>query len=141
MNLTNEIIKAILARDHTAECLIIRGNVPSSKNSRVFSVKLKKSFKNKLCQEWEKSATKQIFDWKILNKIKEPLEGLNLVSFHFVRDSRRKFDYHNACQIVFDILVECGVLVDDSADYAVPFFEGYEVDKKRAGVVVEFSKL
>lgn len=140
MNIRNRILKALSEESGNLK-ISLSGNVPSSKNSRIFNVKLKKSFKNKRCQEWEKSATKQIVDWKILNKIRAPLDGLNLVSFYFVRKTCHEFDYHNACQIVFDLLVECSVIVDDSSVYVVPFFDGYEVDKKRAGVVVEFLKL
>lgn len=56
------------------------------------------------------------------------------VGLFFVRDSKRKFDFINACQIVADMMVEEGWIEDDNADFFTPVFLGYSVDKKNAGV-------
>jgi hypothetical protein len=64
------------------------------------------------------------------------------LGLHFVRDSKRQFDFINACQIVFDLLVAHGVLPDDNMDYLIPIplsMDGkfYSVDKVNPGVWVE----
>ena len=62
-----------------------------------------------------------------------------VVKFHFVRDSRRKFDFHNAVQIIADLLVAHGFLEDDNMDYFIPMpmYSGgrwYTVNPEEPGV-------
>lgn len=62
-----------------------------------------------------------------------------VVRIHFVRDSMRKFDFHNAVHIIADLLVAHGFLEDDNMDFFIPvpmLSDGhwYSVDKKRPGV-------
>lgn len=64
------------------------------------------------------------------------------VKFFFVRDSRRKFDFHNAVQIIADLLVAHGFLKDDNMDCFIPIpmcsnGEWYRVDKNGAGVYLK----
>lgn len=61
------------------------------------------------------------------------------VKFFFVRDSRRKFDFHNAVQIIADLLVAHGFIPDDNMDCFVPYpmmsnGQDYAVDPKKPGV-------
>ena len=61
-----------------------------------------------------------------------------IVGFHFVRDSRRKFDFHNAVQIIADLLVAHSCIEDDNMDYFIPVpmrIDGnwYSVDKEKPG--------
>ncbi len=61
------------------------------------------------------------------------------VKFFFVRDSRRKFDFHNAVQIIADLLVAHGFIPDDNMDCFVPYpmmSNGldYDVDPDNPGV-------
>jgi len=63
------------------------------------------------------------------------------VRFHFVRDSRRKFDFINAVQILADLFVAHGFLVDDDMDHFLPeplflYSEAYSIDKQKPGVWV-----
>jgi len=44
------------------------------------------------------------------------------------RRTRQRFDYTNICQNLFDCMVKCRLLPDDSADQLLPVFEPYEVD-------------
>ncbi len=65
-----------------------------------------------------------------------------IVKFHFVRDSNRKFDFHNAVQIVADLLVAHGFIDDDNMDYFIPVpmrsgGKWYSVDKKNPGVYLK----
>ncbi len=61
-----------------------------------------------------------------------------IVGFHFVRDSKRKFDIINAMQIICDLLVAHGFIEDDNMDYFIPvpmIMDGkwYSVDKLNPG--------
>ena len=64
-----------------------------------------------------------------------------IVQFHFVRDTRRKFDFHNAVQIIADLLVAHGCIADDDMDHFLPeplWMDGkaYSIDKQKPGVWV-----
>ena len=59
------------------------------------------------------------------------------IELYFIRDSKRKFDYINAAQIVFDLMQEYGYIEDDDSTNIIPVFKGFEVDKSRAGVEIE----
>jgi hypothetical protein len=64
-----------------------------------------------------------------------------IVKFHFVRDSKRRFDFHNVVQIVADLLVAHRFIEDDNMDYFLPvpmMLDGkwYTVDKLKPGVYV-----
>jgi hypothetical protein len=43
------------------------------------------------------------------------------IGFHFVRNSRHKFDFHNAVHILSDLMAAYGFIHDDSCDYFVPY--------------------
>ena len=53
----------------------------------------------------------------------------------FIRDSRRDFDYINACQLPCDLMVKYNWIPDDSMKYITPVFEGYSVDKENTGII------
>lgn len=121
--------------------IFIPGNTPSSKNSKQFvTLKTGKTLliKSKTAQSYIKNSK---VDW-ILNKrtFLKMLEGKEKpyrVELFFIRDSRRKFDYINAAQIIFDLMQEYGYIEDDDSRNIVPIFKGFEVDKNRAGVEIE----
>jgi hypothetical protein len=115
--------------------IFIPGNVPSSKNSRLWTGKFLIS--SPTTQRYKK-ATEHYFlvykkSYKKLFGNKYPIQ----VGLYFVRDSKRRFDYINACQIIADLMVKYDWLPDDSADYFVPVFLGYHIDKKNAGVIIK----
>ena len=61
------------------------------------------------------------------------------VKLFFIRNTRRKFDFHNAVQIIADLLVAHGYLEDDNMDCFIPMpmMSGgrwYWVDKNKPGV-------
>ena len=58
------------------------------------------------------------------------------IELFFIRDSRRRFDYINAAQIIFDLMQEYGYIEDDNSTNIIPVFSGFEVDKARAGVEI-----
>ncbi len=64
------------------------------------------------------------------------------IKFYFVRDSKRKFDFHNTVQIIADLLVAHGFIEDDNMDCFIPYpmmsmGTYYRVDKNNPGVYLE----
>ena len=121
--------------------IFISGNTPSSKNSKQF-VTLKNGKKLLLNSKIvRKYIDKSEMDWRF-NKTEffKMLKGKNKpykIELYFIRDSRRKFDYINAAQIIFDLMQEYGYIEDDDSTNIIPIFKGFEVDKGRAGVKIE----
>ncbi|MHB9304171.1 hypothetical protein ACW0S0_04620 [Fusobacterium polymorphum] len=120
--------------------IFISGNTPSSKNSKQF-VTLKNGKKLLLNSKIvRKYIDKSEMDW-IFNKTEffKMLKGKNKpykIELYFIRDSRRKFDYINAAQIIFDLMQEYGYIEDDDSTNVIPVFKGFEVDKARTGVEI-----
>lgn len=126
--------------------IFIAGNTPSSKNSkRIITITSKKTEKKTTrlinSEVTEKYIKNSKADWLInKNKFFKMLKGKEKpykIELYFIRDSRRKFDYINAAQIVFDLMQEYGYIEDDDSQNIIPVFKGFEVDKVRAGVEIE----
>ncbi len=66
------------------------------------------------------------------------------VEMYFVRNSRRKFDFHNAIQVVADLMVEHLWIEDDNINEILisppSTGLGYHVDKNNPGVIIILSK-
>ena len=126
--------------------IFITGNTPSSKNSkRIITITSKKTGKKttKLINSevTEKYIKNSKADW-VLNKrnFLKMLVGKEKpyrIELYFIRDSRRRFDYINAAQIIFDLMQEYSYIEDDDSTNIIPIFKGFEVDKARAGVEIE----
>lgn len=126
--------------------IFIAGNTPSSKNSkRIITITNKKTGKKTTrlinSEVTEKYIKNSKADWiinknKFLSMVKNKSKPYKIELF-FIRDSRRKFDYINAAQIVFDLMQEYGYIEDDDSTNVIPIFKGFEVDKARAGVEIE----
>lgn len=120
--------------------IFIKGKTPSSKNSKQF-VTLKNGKKLLLNSKIvRKYIDKSEMDW-IFNKTEffKMLKGKNKpykIELYFIRDSKRKFDYINAAQIVFDLMQHYGYIEDDDSTNIIPIFKGFEVDKAKAGVEI-----
>jgi hypothetical protein len=138
------------------EMIFIPGNVPSSKNSRVAtskgvfhsrtvskylrSIGVKSySMRYRSVDEYRQRAN--VFRLSVgsyFDKIRYPA----ILGFHFVRNTRRQFDFHNVCQVICDLLVAHRYLMDDSMDYLIPvprMVDGrwYSIDKINPGVFLE----
>ncbi|WP_338950126.1 hypothetical protein KSU05_02345 [Fusobacterium nucleatum] len=121
--------------------IFIAGNTPSSKNSKQF-VTLKSGktllINSKTVQKYIKESKA---DWIVnKNEFLKMLKGKEKpykVELFFIRDSKRKFDYINAAQIIFDLMQEYGYIQDDDSTNVIPIFKGYKVDKNGAGVEIE----
>ena len=141
------------------ELIFIPGNVPSSKNSRIntkhgsFASKTVKTYLNSLGIQSYSSSKKLVKGYvnkpNLIENLREdflkqtsgkqlPLE----IGFHFVRDSRRKFDFHNIVQVVLDLLTASDFIIDDNMDCVIPFalkIDGkfYNVNKENCGVWIK----
>ena len=120
--------------------IFISGNAPSSKNSNQFvTLKTGKTLliNSKIVQKYIKESKA---DWLINKneffKMLKDKEKPYKVELYFIRDSKRKFDYINAAQIVFDLMQHYGYIEDDDSQNIIPVFKGFEVDKARAGVEI-----
>lgn len=139
--------------------IFIPGNVPSSKNSRIntkhgsFASKTVKSYLNDLGIQSYSSSKKLVKGYvnkpNLIENLREdflnqtsgkqlPLE----IGFHFVRNSKRKFDFHNIVQVVLDLMTAHDIIEDDNMDCAIPFAlkieQGfYSVDKNNPGVYIK----
>ena len=126
--------------------IFIAGNTPSSKNSkRIITITNKKTGKKTTrlinSEVTEKYIKSSKVDWLVnKNEFLKMLKGKEKpyrIELYFIRDSRRKFDYINAAQIIFDLMQEYGYIEDDDSQNIIPVFKGFEVDKARAGVEIE----
>lgn len=121
--------------------IFIAGNTPSSKNSKQF-VTLKNGKKlllnSKIVRKYIDISE---MDWRFNKteffKMLKGKEKPYKIELYFIRDSKRKFDYINAAQIVFDLMQHYGYIEDDDSQNIIPVFKGFEVDKSRAGVEIE----
>lgn len=139
--------------------IFIKGNVPSSKNSRIntqngsFASKTVKAYLNSLGIQSYSSSKKLVKGYvnkpNLIENLREdflkqtsgkqlPLE----IGFHFVRDSKRKFDFHNIVQVILDLLTAHDFIIDDNMDCAIPFAlkidnKFYSVDKECPGVWIK----
>ena len=126
--------------------IFIAGNTPSSKNSKRIITSTNKKTGKKTTRLINSEVTEKYIktsktDW-ILNKrnflkMLENKEKPYKIELFFIRDSRRRFDYINAAQIIFDLMQEYRYIEDDDSQNIIPVFKGFEVDKVRAGVEIE----
>jgi hypothetical protein len=120
--------------------IFIEGNVPSSKNSRVWTGRF--SVESKRVQQYRRETKGQFLENKelFLSMIKNK-EKPYLIGFHFVRGNRHKWDFCNMLQIVQDLFVENGYVDDDNCDemFPIPYIRNgryYSVDKLHCGVYI-----
>ena len=120
--------------------IFIKGNTPSSKNSKQFvtlkngktmllNSKTVQNYIKKSKVDWIKNKTEFL---KMLENKEKPYR----VELYFIRDTRKRFDYINAAQIIFDLMQEYEYIEDDDSTNVTPVFKGFEVDKARAGVEI-----
>jgi len=112
-------------------------NTPSSKNNKQWTgkflvwSKLAQKYRKDTKQYWIEQGEK--FRQECNFHHTYPLK----VSFKFIRNSRRRFDYVNPLQTILDLMVEHNWLLDDNADIILPVFEPYEYDKDNPGVWIK----
>lgn len=115
--------------------IFVSGNVPSSKNSKQWTGRM--LIDSKASREYRKDTEEywSLFRQSFLDMFYEHEQPWK-VGLYFVRKSKHKFDYINACQIIADLMTEYGWIIDDNADFFVPVFLGYRHDKHNSGVYI-----
>jgi len=138
--------------------LFIPGNTPSSKNSKVatsrgvFSSPIVSRYLRSLGIQTFSSSKKTVkgyVDKDRPNPFKKAFEEANwikpteqvVIGFHFVRKSKHKFDFINACQLVHDLMVAHDLIEDDNMNYLIPIpfkmdDEWFRYDKENPGVFI-----
>jgi hypothetical protein len=127
--------------------IFIPGNVASSKNSRVFNIKARRSFSSKQTQRYIKNS--QFFWNRYRGEFKKLIENCDkpyMIGFHFVRDSKRLYDFVNPVQTVQDIMKSSGWIEDDNVEimYPAPLkVNGHYTtyDKNNPGVYIDLIKI
>ncbi|NBO98830.1 MAG: hypothetical protein EBU90_01710 [Proteobacteria bacterium] len=118
---------------------IFHGNIPSLKNTKGISIRKGRAFMHSSdrVSEWEsKNETSfSVFRNKFLKTI-ETLDRPYNLHLYFIRDQNRKFDYHNACHLILDLLTKYNWIEDDNSSIIVPVFEGHHVSKNQASVII-----
>lgn len=108
---------------------IIKGNVLSSKNNRMWTGKY--SIPSKQYIEYKKQAIPQFeaIKQEFLEAIKDKPKPIH-IDFYYYRWTKHKADAHNLCQGPLDIMTELGLIEDDNMDEILVSFSGYEIVKK-----------
>lgn len=152
------------------ELIWIPYNTPALKNSKVktgrgiFSSPTVKKYLRKLGIQSYSSSKKIVKGYVTrpneFEKLREQFEKslLNkgfpvLICFHFVRDSKRLFDFGNATEIVFDLLTAHDIIPDDNVSFIFPSImtvdgilpneenirklEWYSINKEQSGVWIK----
>lgn len=140
--------------------VFIKGQIPSSKNSKVATSK--GVFHSKTVTKWLREqgiqhysvSKKQVTLYKTkpcifpVNDLKELFKDVQYpyeVGLHFVRNSKTKFDFHNISQIVFDLMVAFDIIEDDNMDCIIPYVHRidnkyYSINKDNPGVWIIVKK-
>lgn len=136
--------KTLLNGEVRHSSIFIPINTPSLKNSKMWTGR--RLIASKTVLSYIK-ATQQDYtnNRDIWLKMIEGKEKPFIVGFHFIRKSKHKFDFINACQIVQDLMVKNNWIEDDNMDELIPaclFIEednqlyGYTYDKENPGVLI-----
>lgn len=122
--------------------IFIEGNVPSSKNSRNFNIKARRSFPSKYTSSYiRKTLTQWTENKGVFNEMIQGLSKPYRIGLFFVRDSKRRFDANNASQILTDLMKKNGWIEDDNMNEVWPVFLGFEINKEKPGVYISVLDL
>jgi hypothetical protein len=97
--------------------LELTGSIPSKKNSKVFSMRLKRLFPSGKYQQWHKHAENEILHQKYElahnQHFKFPLMKCDSVTVTLYYGDMRRSDNSNKVESVHDLLVDAGILPGD----------------------------
>lgn len=133
--------------------VFLQGNIPSLKNSKEIQIFKKwipdpNTPGSKILKQFNRLAPSKTVETYLKNfeyvYMQNKVDIMNLfgkdkiwhVGLYFVRDSKRKFDFNNASQIIQDLFVKYGYLEDDNMDFLRPYPLGYHVNPDKPGVLI-----
>lgn len=126
--------------------IIIEQQLISSKNSKeIYKPKETNRFivgKNKRALESEKNLILELSLKK--KQFQNELKGISFptyILFKIYRKDRIRFDYVNIIQLLLDCMVKVGIFEDDNANFLIPAFYPYEIDKNRPRVEISFKNI
>lgn len=122
--------------------IFIPGNVPSLKNSKRIVRRYDTNTPMIVASALVKKYQNQKFNYFNVyrREWKKMIEGKTaplVISFYFIRDSKRIFDYGNASEVLLDMMKRMEWIKDDNMKEVIPHFKGFEVDPKNPGVRIE----
>ena len=135
--------------------ILIKGNVPSLKNSKVMG-----KYPSKTVLKWLRlygiisysASRKSVKFFKKIPKTYDfkdtvlPLKSYSnypiLLGFHFIRGSKHSWDFNNATHIILDLMTAFDIIPDDSTEYVLPFplqinNKWWSFDKENPGVIIK----
>jgi Holliday junction resolvase RusA-like endonuclease len=83
-------------------------------------------------------------NWELMLKANQDIYGNQYplhLNFKIYRQTKRSFDYNNIIQGLQDLMVKAEYLPDDNANYLIPSFTPYEVDKHNPRVILSIDGL
>jgi len=139
------------------DMVFISHNTPSLKNSKVatskgvFSSKTVGKYLRKHGIQHYSTSKREVTRYKTIpmtfpvNELKELFNGHEypvIIGFHFVRDSKREFDFNNANSIITDLFTAFEIIPDDSMTYLIPQVlwiddKHYSIDKNDPGCYIK----
>lgn len=123
------------------DSIFIYGNVPSSKNSKrivyvkgstiVLNSKFAEDYIKKTANQW--TLNRNNFTHLIKNK-KKPYN----IEFQFIRETKRRFDFVNLCQLPLDLMTKYNWIEDDDYTNVIPVINPEVIfDKKNCGIKIK----
>jgi len=121
--------------------IFIYGNVPSSKNSKriayirgrilVLNSKFAETYIKQTAKQWQ--LNKPNFNHLIKGKSK-PYK----IEFQFIRETKRRFDFVNLCQLPLDLMTKYEWIEDDDYTIVIPVINPEVIfDKKNCGIKIK----
>lgn len=142
------------------DMVFIKHSVPSLKNSKiatsrgVFASKTVGKYLRKHGIQHYSASRKTVDCYKTIpmtfpvDELKKLFDGHEypiIVGMHFVRDSKRSFDFNNANAIIMDLLTAFDIIEDDDMSVCFPQVlwiddKHYSVDKENPGVYISILR-
>ena len=95
--------------------LELAGLIPSKKNGKVWSGRSKRLFSSSRYQQWHKHAMNEVLaQWHTLSAFTLPLMKCQSITVTLYYGDMRRCDNSNKVESVHDLLVDSGILADDS---------------------------
>lgn len=122
--------------------IFIPGQTPSKKNSKKLIITgdgRRRVMSSDFYEAWEKESLRLL---RRSDLVGHPWRYPLRAGFHFIRNSRRKWDYGNLMQGPLDLLVQAGIIEDDDMNHIIPNGSlSWEVGKGREGVVITLEEI